>query len=279
MFAPLKKALSKARKFFLGIKTADTAELEAILLQSDIGVKYTGIILDEIKEKGDIRSGLKSALIRLLDIPKPVLEGDKPHIIMVSGVNGSGKTTTVAKLANHFSRAAKVILASADTYRDAANEQLSIWADRLGIEVTSSQKGQDAAAVVYDSISKAKSKNIDFVIIDTAGRLHTRDDLMVELQKIERVTKKFKVIGPDLNLLTIDANLGQNSIQQAVVFKEHIAINGLVLTKFDGSAKGGAVVPISNELTIPVLFLGIGEGTDDLVEFNAEEFVDALIGD
>ncbi len=278
MFAPLKKALSRVRDFFLGIDNANTEELENILLLADIGVKYTKIIIDEIEKTGDVRSGLKVVLTRLLDIPKPVFKGEKPNIIMISGVNGSGKTTSVAKLANYFFRSGKVILASADTYRDAANDQLSVWADRLGVELISSQKGQDAAAVVYDTISKAKHKGIDYVIIDTAGRLHTRDDLMLELQKIEKVTRKFNAGGPDLNLLTIDANLGQNSIQQAFVFKEHISINGLVLTKFDGTAKGGAVVPITNELAIPVLFLGIGEGVDDLVEFKADEFVDALIG-
>jgi fused signal recognition particle receptor len=211
----------------------------------------------------------------LLTMPQPTL-GDAPHIIMVSGVNGSGKTTTVAKLAYRYRRTGTVILASGDTYRDAGHEQLEIWAQRAGVEIVGSQKGQDAGAVVYDTIAKALQKNIDTVLIDTAGRLHTRSDLLEELKKIRRVITKLKARGPDLNLLTIDATLGQNSIQQARVFTHAIDINGLVLTKCDGTAKGGAVIPICNELHLPILFLGVGESIEDLIEFDPQAFVDIL---
>ncbi|MBE0433029.1 signal recognition particle-docking protein FtsY, partial [candidate division WOR-3 bacterium] len=180
------------------------------------------------------------------------------------------------KLANLYHRNDSVLLVSGDTYRDAAHEQLETWAKRVGVETVGSQRGQDAAAVVHDALSKALVKDIGYVVIDTAGRLHTRSDLMEELRKIVRVIKKFRPAGPDLNILTIDASLGQNSIQQARVFTEAIAVNGLVLTKMDGTAKGGAIIPISNELRLPVLYLGVGESIADIVEFEPREFVEAL---
>jgi len=219
---------------------------------------------------------LKKELVDLLGIDIPKIGIEKPTIVMVSGVNGSGKTTTVAKLANIYQQHERVILASGDTYRDAASEQLGIWALRVNVEIVTSQKGQDAAAVVFDTISRAKAKSIDRVLVDTAGRLHTRGDLMAELKKIRQVITKFRPQGPDLNILTIDANLGQNSIQQARVFTKEIGINGLILTKFDGTSKGGAIIPICNELNLPVLYLGIGEGLDDIVEFEPQLFVDTL---
>ncbi len=277
MLSNLVSRLSKLRKTFSHTSEASPEVIEDVLIQADVGVKYTSIILQKLaKTKSNALVVLKEEMIRLLSLAKPELEGEPPFIIMVSGVNGSGKTTTVAKLASLYSQQGSVLLVSADTYRDAAHEQLNIWSRRVGVEIVGSQKGQDSAAVVYDAMGKAGSKKIEYVIIDTAGRLHTRTDLMEELKKILRVVKKFKSGGPDHNLLTIDATLGQNSIQQARIFTEGIALNGLILTKFDGTAKGGAIIPISNELHLPVLYLGVGEGVEDIIEFEPKDFVYAL---
>ncbi len=277
MLNKLKTNISRLRGIFSRTQDASLEVLEDTLLRADVGVKYTEHIMHELrKTKGDRLVQLRHELVNLLSISKPEFHDTCPVVIMVSGVNGSGKTTTVAKLANLYRQQGSVLLASGDTYRDAAHEQLEIWARRAGVEIVGSQKGQDAAAVVYDAISKAISRDIDRVVIDTAGRLHTRIDLMEELKKIVRVVRKRKTSGPDLNILTIDANLGQNSIQQARTFTDSIGINGLILTKFDGTAKGGAIVPICNELGLPVLYLGVGEGIEDIIEFDPQEFVDAL---
>jgi fused signal recognition particle receptor len=277
MFNKFKKALSKATQLFSRARGACISDVEEILLRADVGVKYTELILQKIKKNGgDLTETLKNEIVNLLNLPKPQIGTTNPVVIMVSGVNGSGKTTTVAKLANLYSKKEKVLLVCADTYRDAASEQLEIWAKRADVEIVTSQKGQDAGAVVFDAISKARAKSIDTIFIDTAGRLHTRSDLMEELKKISRVITKMKATGPDLNMLTIDANLGQNSIQQARIFTQEIGINGLILTKFDGTAKGGAIIPICNELRLPVLFLGIGEGIEDIIEFDPHAFVEAL---
>ncbi len=274
MFNKLKDAFSKASALFSRTRGASRSEIEQILLEADVGAKYTELILQKLKKNGE--DSLKTEIAALLATPKPQIVSTKPLIIMVSGVNGSGKTTTVAKLANLYKREGKVILACGDTYRDAASEQLEIWANRAHVEIVVSQKGQDAAAVVFDTITKAQTKSIDSVLIDTAGRLHTRSDLMNELKKIRRVITKLKRTGPDFNILTIDANLGQNSIQQARIFTQEIGINGLILTKFDGTSKGGAIIPICNELQLPVLYLGVGEGIGDIIEFDANAFVEVL---
>jgi len=261
---------------FSRAKDASIETIEETLLQADVGVKCTQTILQKIRgADGDREAVLRETLVVLLNLPRPEPHG-APLVVMVSGVNGSGKTTTVAKLANLYSQRGSVLLASGDTYRDAAHAQLRIWADRMGVEIVGSQKGQDAAAVVYDAMAKAGSRNIGHVVIDTAGRLHTRTDLMEELKKMLRVVRKFKSKGPDYNILTVDATLGQNSIQQARIFAEGIDVNGLILTKFDGTAKGGAIIPICNELQLPVLYLGVGEGINDIIEFDAKSFVDAL---
>jgi fused signal recognition particle receptor len=277
MFNRLREAFSKTTQLFSQTKGASISTIEEILLRADVGVKYTEIILQRIKtSRGDVVEVLKDEIVSLLSLPQPSIETPKPVIIMVSGVNGSGKTTTVAKLANRYRKRDKVILASGDTYRDAASAQLEIWAQRVQVEIVASHKGQDAAAVVFDTISKAKSQSIDTVLIDTAGRLHTRGDLMNELKKIERVIMKLKPSGSDLNILTIDSTMGQNAIQQARIFSSEIGINGLILTKCDGTAKGGSIIPICNELKLPVLYLGVGEGMDDIIEFEPKAFVDAL---
>ena len=276
LFARLKKALGKLSSVFAQVRQSPVDEYEAILLQADIGVKYTNLILEKIRHQAEPRAALKKEILLLIDRPRPKVDSEPPRIIMLSGVNGSGKTTTAAKLARLFNPKGGVLLASCDTYRDAASEQLAIWAQRAGVEIVTSQKNQDAAAVAFDAISKASAKGIPTVIVDTAGRLHTRTDLMEELKKIKRVITKLKPSGPDLNLLTIDSTLGQNSLQQARVFTGELGINGLVLTKFDGTAKGGCIIPICNELNLPVVYLGMGEGIEDLAEFDPREFVDAL---
>lgn len=251
--------------------------IEETLIQADVGAKYAAAITANLRNaRGDRLVALREEIVNLLSHPRPELRGPPPLIVMVSGVNGSGKTTTVAKLANLYQKQSTVLLVSGDTYRDAADEQLKIWAQRVGVEMVASQQGQDAAAVVFDALSKAIAKSIARVIIDTAGRLHTRGDLMEELKKVVRVVKKFKPSGPDYNILTIDANVGQNSIQQARVFTQAIEINGLILTKFDGTAKGGAIIPICNELNLPVLYLGVGEGVEDIIEFDPQDFVQSV---
>ncbi|UCC12245.1 MAG: signal recognition particle-docking protein FtsY [candidate division WOR-3 bacterium] len=277
MLEPIRKAFGKAAALFSQIKNAPLDDIEEILLRADVGTRFTRILLESLKGKrNDIVETLKGDMVRLLTVPKPVETGIKPTVVMVSGVNGSGKTTTIAKLAHRCSEHESVLLAGADTYRDAANEQLAVWAQRARVEMIMSQRGQDAASVVFDALTRARSQGIGTVFVDTAGRLHTRRDLMDELVKIERIIKKFKPDGPDLNLLTIDARLGQNSITQARVFSEAINLNGLILTKFDGTAKGGALIPICNELKLPVLYLGVGEGLDDIVVFEPEKFVSML---
>ncbi|MEO0123218.1 MAG: signal recognition particle-docking protein FtsY [candidate division WOR-3 bacterium] len=272
----LSKFLGKLTGIFSPAKKPDISNLEQVLLESDVGVKYTNMLLEKINYN---QAKLKEEILKLINIKPPNLNPTKPLIIIICGVNGSGKTTTVAKLAYMYQKKGNVLLVSADTYRDAASEQLDIWAQKVGVEIIRSQKGQDAGAVVYDGLNKAISRNNDTVLIDTAGRLHTRTDLMEELKKIKRVVTKLKPSGPDLSLLTIDATLGQNSIQQAKIFTQELGINGLILTKFDGTAKGGAIIPICAELKIPVLYLGVGEKIEDLIEFKPEEFVEAMFAD
>jgi fused signal recognition particle receptor len=276
MLGRLKQALAGLSGIFDRTRGAELASIEDILLQADVGTACTKLIMDRISSAAQKTTALKETVFKMINLPPPAVDNIPPRIIMISGVNGSGKTTTLAKLAWLYRQRGSVLLASADTYRDAASEQLGVWADRAQVEVVRSRRGQDAGAVVFDALSKAKSQSIDTLLIDTAGRLHTRADLIDELKKIRRVTMKCKPSGPDFNLLTIDATLGQNSIQQARIFKRELGVNGVALTKFDGTAKGGAIIPICHELGLPVLFLGIGEGLEDILEFNAVDFIDAL---
>ena len=261
-------------------------ELEETLIMSDIGVVTSQDICDElrkqvkskgVKDSAEIKIMLKSILVDMLgDTPEMQLT-TKPSIILVIGVNGAGKTTTIGKMAHNFvNDGKKVLVAAADTFRAAAIEQLEVWCERAGAGIVKQHEGADPAAVVFDTLNAAKSRGSDIVICDTAGRLHNKKNLMYELAKINRIiTNNFE--DSDLEtLLVLDATTGQNAVNQAKQFKEVANISGIVLTKLDGTAKGGIILSIKNELDIPVKFVGVGEKIDDLQPFSASNFVDAL---
>jgi len=272
-------------------------EIEEILLLGDVGVATTSTIIDNVRarvkreryENADelyrlLREEV-AALFRSHDIPSDGVTielppGATPFVIMVVGVNGVGKTTTIGKLAHNYKTSGKrVIIGAADTFRAAANEQLEIWATRAGVDIIQQKHGADPAAVAYDTLQSALAHAADIVIIDTAGRLHTRKNLMEELSKIKRVMSKLMPEAPHEVLLVLDATTGQNAIQQARHFSETVGVTGLAVTKLDGTAKGGVVIGISSELAIPVKYIGVGERLDDLQVFDHEAFVEALFGD
>lgn len=265
-------------------------ELEEILITSDIGVKSTGEIIDTLKEKVkaekvkdpmQVRAILKEIISEILDNQgegheKPSL----PLVTMIVGVNGVGKTTTIGKLAHLYkNNGLKVLIAAGDTFRAAAIDQLSIWGNRSGVDVIRQQEGSDPAAVIFDAVQAAKSRKADILICDTAGRLHNKKNLMEELKKINRVIDREYQGCFRETLLVLDATTGQNAVIQAKEFKETCDITGIVLTKLDGTAKGGIVIAIMEELNVPVKYIGVGEGIEDLQEFNPKEFVDALFND
>jgi len=272
----------------------DTLEqIEEILIAGDVGVDTSLTIVERIRERvRDEKYNSAEELDNLIRDEMEMLIGgeddpganpfaiprDKqPYIIMVVGVNGVGKTTTIGKLAHHYKNEAyKVMIGAADTYRAAANEQLEIWAQRAGVDIISQAHGADPASVAYDTIAAARSREANVVIIDTAGRLHTRVNLMEELKKIKRVMNKLDAEAPHEVLLVVDGSTGQNAIQQARMFNESVGITGLVVTKLDGTAKGGIVFAITRELNIPVRFIGVGEKLEDLQPFDRKIFVDAL---
>lgn len=291
--------LSKIGKALAGKDKIDDAfldELEEILITSDVGVKTTLEIIRRIearvaKEKyvgaGDLRKLLKDEIVGLLQdnsVDRPA-EFDaefpvKPHVVMIVGVNGVGKTTTVGKLAYWYKQAGRnVVLGAADTFRAAAVEQLTIWSKRAGVPIIQQGQNADPAAVAFDSVSAAKARNADIVLIDTAGRLHNKKALMDELGKIKRVMGKVVDGAPHEVILVLDASTGQNALQQAKAFTSVVDITGLALTKLDGTAKGGIVIGISHELNVPVKYIGVGEQLDDLQLFDRRSFVDALFGD
>jgi len=264
-------------------------ELEAIMIGADIGVATTTEILDSIRDQmsrkvlqdpRQLRGAVKDALLRILSVnytpPKEVADGE-PFVILVVGVNGAGKTTTIGKLAHRIKSGGKnVLICAADTFRAAAVEQLEIWAARAGAPLIKQQAGADPSAVLFDALQSAKSKRIDYVIVDTAGRLHTKHNLMAELEKMTRIARREVQSAPHEVLLVIDATTGQNGLAQAKEFTKSAGVTGLVLTKLDGTAKGGVVTAIAKELKIPIRFVGVGEKMDDLIEFSAGDFVESL---
>ncbi|MBQ8749135.1 MAG: signal recognition particle-docking protein FtsY [Clostridia bacterium] len=260
-------------------------DLEETLITSDVGVETTMYIIDELKERTkkahikeseEAKKVLKEIMIEILSVEE--VELDYPLILTFVGVNGVGKTTTIGKLANYFIRNKKsVTLVAGDTFRAAASSQLSMWGERSKVRVISQGEGADPSAVVYDGISSAKAKGNDVLLIDTAGRLHNKTNLMEELKKINRVKEKEWPDANQLNLIVLDATTGQNAISQVEAFSDSIGIDAIVLTKLDGSAKGGVVLSIAYELELPILFVGLGEGIEDIEMFDAETFVDAII--
>lgn len=261
-------------------------ELEEILITCDIGVKTSEHICEKLREKVKAEGVKDPAEIKnmLCGIIAELLEGDNelnlstnPSVILVIGVNGVGKTTTIGKLANNLKKDGKsVILGAADTFRAAAIEQLEVWAERSGVDIIKSNEGADPASVVFDTIAAAKSRNSDVIICDTAGRLHNKKNLMDELAKIFRVIKRELPDSQIETLLVLDAATGQNAVNQAREFKKACDITGIVLTKLDGTAHGGVVLAIEDELSIPVKYIGVGEGIDDLQKFNAQDFAKSL---
>jgi fused signal recognition particle receptor len=296
-----KAALSETvDNIFLGEKKVDPALLKQLgtaLLSADLGVGTTREILDAVREKLDrnalsdatqLKSEIKSHIVRILNAstatktlqPGAVAgstNGHGPRVIFIVGVNGAGKTTSIGKLANRLKKdGLSVILCAADTFRAAAVEQLEIWAQRNGIEVIKQKSGADPAAVVYDAVAAAKARSSDAVIVDTAGRLHTKSNLMAELEKMKRTAAKVIPGAPHDILLVLDATTGQNGLAQAREFTSSVGVTGIILTKLDGTAKGGIVVAISRELALPIRFVGTGEQINDLVPFDAETYVNSL---
>ena len=304
IFARFKQGLVKTRQHFgdgigrllLGKKEIDSVlldELEVLLLSADLGVETSQAILNQLSESlarkqlidGDaVFQALKKRLEDILSKSQKPLKletADKtPFVILVVGVNGAGKTTSIGKLAKQYQQQGKkVMLAAGDTFRAAAIEQLQIWGERNQIPVIAQQTGADSASVIYDALHAAKARDIDILIADTAGRLHTQNNLMEELKKVKRVIQKLDANAPHEIMLVLDASIGQNALNQARQFHQAVGLTGITMTKLDGSAKGGILFAIANELEIPFRYLGIGEGIDDLRPFDAQQFVRAIFND
>jgi fused signal recognition particle receptor len=289
LFEGLKKtreALGNGLSRVLGAPRMDEdalEEAEELLLGSDLGWELTETIIEELprmaKGQQDYREELASILVEHLPTGKAEESSARPEVVLVVGVNGSGKTTVIARLAAMYrSDGDQVLLACADTYRAAAAEQLQIWGDRLDVEVMTQQYGSDPGAVAFDAIKKALAGDYDRLLVDTAGRIQTRDDLMAELSKIHRVCGKAMEGAPHRTLLVLDGTVGQNAISQAQSFGGALPIDGIVVTKLDGTAKGGAVLAMASRLDIPIAYVGVGEELDDLVEFELASYVRALLG-
>lgn len=299
-FERLKTGLSKTRSHFtdtlstllLGKKALDAEVFETIetqLLLADVGIEATQQLMDNLaqqlkrKELNSVETAIQhlknnmQAMLQPCQAELAIPPQKTPFLILVIGINGSGKTTTIGKLAHYFKQQGKqVMLAAGDTFRAAAIEQLQVWGERNQIPVIAQQSGADTASVIYDAFEAARARHMDVLIADTAGRLHTQTNLMAELQKIKRVLTKLDPEAPHETLLILDASIGQNALNQAQQFHEAIGVSGLVLTKLDGTAKGGIIFAIAKQLKIPIKFIGIGEKIDDLRPFNAEDFVEAL---
>jgi len=272
--------------FSSGPSREELAEmLEEILITADVGVQTSGFIVDDMRNKlkGYDADGLKVYLREVIfnilkDCQRPLEITAKPFVIMAIGVNGVGKTTTIGKLAAKWtSEDKKVLLAAGDTFRAAAIEQLEVWAKRAGCDIIKQEQGGDPAAVAFDAVRAGMARKSDIVILDTAGRLHTKVNLMEELKKVKRIVSREIPGAPHEVLLVLDASTGQNALSQARIFNEAVGLTGIALTKLDGTAKGGIIVAIANELKIPIRFIGVGEGVEDLREFDAKEFVEAMI--
>ncbi len=296
LFGKIKDALKKTRegistklrllfaKNKLGEEFYD--ELEEILISADVSVRTAEEVVEEVKEEaigGKVKDQafvtdlLKDILEEKLE-EAPVPEIKYPCVIMFVGVNGVGKTTTIGKVANHFvSQKKSVTVAAADTFRAAASDQLSVWAERANVRIVKHEEGSDPSAVIFDALSSAKARGTDVVLVDTAGRLHVKENLMKELQKMDRVVSREFPEAQFLKFLVLDATTGQNAVSQARVFDEAVELDGIVLTKLDGTAKGGFVFSLCSELQIPVVFTGVGEKMEDLVPFDAEQFVEGFI--
>lgn len=302
-FSKLKQGLTKTRSsfahgmanLFLGKKELSKDlldEIEIILLSADVGVETTQYLIDLLtqklarKELSDVQAAFKvlqdemKQILTPCAIPLVIPEQIKPFAILVVGVNGSGKTTTIGKMAHYFKEQHKhVLLAAGDTFRAAAIEQLQIWGERNDMPVIAQQPGADTAAVIFDAMEAAKARNIDLLIADTAGRLHTQSNLMAELQKVKRVLGKIDPTAPHEVLIVLDATLGQNAINQVKQFNAALGVTGIILTKLDGTAKGGVIFAIAKETGLPIRFIGVGENINDLRPFQADEFVDALFAE
>ncbi len=295
----IKEGLSKTRKSF--VKNLDEmvfgekiineevfANLEEALIMADLGPYFTDDLIEEMKyragrreltDPGALKKVLKEHILEILERSEAplVLSEERPYTIMVVGVNGTGKTTTIGKMARYFRNDGKsVLLAAADTFRAAAIEQLEIWSRRAGVPLIKQKMGSDPSAVVYDALHAARARKTDVLIIDTAGRLHTKTTLMDELKKVTRIMGREMEGAPHETLLVLDATTGQNALAQARMFDEGVGITGIVLTKLDGTSKGGIVIRIAKEMKLPIRYIGVGEGLDDLREFRSEDFVEAL---
>jgi fused signal recognition particle receptor len=301
-FRGLRDGLKKTRDGFVrrldrllrGKVRLEGATLEAfeeLLLTADLGVQTTTQLIEGVerrirraqKDEPDVlRQYVREGILEILKRREApfVIGPARPFVVMAIGVNGVGKTTTIAKLASQWKdRGLKVVMVAGDTFRAAAIEQLQIWGERVGVEVLRQQHGADPSAVVYDALQAARARQVDLVIVDTAGRLHTKVNLMDELKKIQRVSGKVLEGAPHEVLLVIDATTGQNALSQARMFHEAVGVTGMVLTKLDGTAKGGILVALASEMEIPVRYIGVGEGVEDLQAFEAEAFVEALFGE
>jgi fused signal recognition particle receptor len=294
----LRDSLTKTRRSFFGqisgllgggqITEETWEDLEALLVQADVGVNTTMVLVDNLRDQvargkarntNELEELLKEELLKLLGDPPPMTI-DEPRLltlILIVGVNGSGKTTSIAKLAKYYQeRGRKVVLAAADTFRAAAIDQLKIWGERANVPVIAHQPGADPGAVVYDAIRASQSRKADLLIVDTAGRLHTKYNLMEELRKVRGVAQKRVHQAPHETLLVLDATTGQNALSQARHFQQTVDVTGVIVAKLDGTAKGGVVFAVAQELGLPVRFVGTGETMDDLAEFDAEAFVEGL---
>ncbi|MFM7319162.1 MAG: signal recognition particle-docking protein FtsY [bacterium] len=298
----LKSGLARTTKLFdfrswFGRKVDQSLldDLEARLIQADVGVKATATILDEIRDRfaektadRELTDYLKDRLVELLETDDPgnpaisatEPEAGMPKVLLIAGINGAGKTTSIAKLTKRLTGEGKtVVLAACDTFRAAAADQLAIWAERTGSDLVRGNAGADPASVAHDACQRAIAKKADYLIVDTAGRLHTQDHLMREVEKIRNVISRKIAGAPHECLLVLDATIGQNALKQADVFTKSLKCTGVILTKLDGTAKGGIVIPIRRQLGLPVKFIGVGEGADDLQPFVAREFIQAMIGE